>query len=340
MAFTHALYYPWIDIENTDWLKTAILYWDKISTIVPGYMDEPYNTAEGTFLKQENILIPELVNWWDAAVQDASRNFRSYITTPEAEVLLPRSSANIRIPSINRTSKLARLNKWKIDENLGRDLIESGKVIEEDEWLMFDSQSIDYYMTLLAASLSHEKHFALLTYDGSYEPLADRARRGDNPLAKKQQLGEVLLAKVTLEAIQIAPETPIEALLDFRRDYEGEIGQFRDELGKLSKEIDPETRSLDALQQQVNDIFMNKIEPAIVNLRRGLAGKRILTTATHLSSFIFAGPIQYFEPGVANLVVSAGCEIVGNTVNYLIDRKQQLSEHPYSFILSAQQRFS
>ena len=35
MAFTRALYYPTIDISNEEWLKTAILYWDEINTIVP-----------------------------------------------------------------------------------------------------------------------------------------------------------------------------------------------------------------------------------------------------------------------------------------------------------------
>ena len=35
MAFTRALYYPTIDISNEAWLKTAILYWDEINTIVP-----------------------------------------------------------------------------------------------------------------------------------------------------------------------------------------------------------------------------------------------------------------------------------------------------------------
>ena len=30
-----ALYYPFIDIQNEKWLKTALLYWDEIRTIVP-----------------------------------------------------------------------------------------------------------------------------------------------------------------------------------------------------------------------------------------------------------------------------------------------------------------
>ncbi|UCZ56412.1 hypothetical protein LGV61_11870 [Desulfurispirillum indicum] len=39
MAFTKSLYYPWIDIPDEAWLKTAGLYWDKIQTIVPSSIE-------------------------------------------------------------------------------------------------------------------------------------------------------------------------------------------------------------------------------------------------------------------------------------------------------------
>lgn len=35
MSYTKALYYPTIDIEDSEWMKTAILFWDEINTIVP-----------------------------------------------------------------------------------------------------------------------------------------------------------------------------------------------------------------------------------------------------------------------------------------------------------------
>jgi hypothetical protein len=42
LAFTKALYYPWIDIKDEGWLKNAMLYWDKIHTIVPRSFESPY----------------------------------------------------------------------------------------------------------------------------------------------------------------------------------------------------------------------------------------------------------------------------------------------------------
>jgi len=42
MLFENALYYPTIDIKDEAWLKSAVLLWDTISTIVPESEDEPY----------------------------------------------------------------------------------------------------------------------------------------------------------------------------------------------------------------------------------------------------------------------------------------------------------
>jgi hypothetical protein len=41
MPFTLALYYPWIDIRDESWLKSAALYWETIRTIVPESVDRP-----------------------------------------------------------------------------------------------------------------------------------------------------------------------------------------------------------------------------------------------------------------------------------------------------------
>jgi hypothetical protein len=62
MSFTHALYYPWIDIRDQGWLKSATLYWERISTIVPVSIENPYQSAEARILQEEGILAPIGVN--------------------------------------------------------------------------------------------------------------------------------------------------------------------------------------------------------------------------------------------------------------------------------------
>ena len=342
MAFTHALYYPWIDIEDTAWLKTAILYWDKISTIVPMYYHDHYQNPDMAFLQTANVLIPEFVYSGHDAVHEASENFSRYLTTSEASgILLPPGSKNYQIPALEQTNELARLNEGKIDGNLRDELLQSGRVLRDGEWLIFDRDSINYYMTLLASSISRQKNYAMLTDTEKFEPLSNKVRRGDRPTLRKREIGEGLLARMTLESIGIAPETPFEDILRFKTDYKDELGWFRTKIGKVAQEIDPETPTTEALQQQVHDIFTNKIAPAINTLRDTLSRARIRNFVTQLTSAIFMASVPFLpKDSPASLMVGATCQIAAQGVTYALNRSDQLSQNPYSFVLKVEEQLA
>lgn len=53
-----ALYYPHIDIPDPKWLRSAILFWDEIKTIVPRTIDDPYQTEDTKILRKEGFIEP------------------------------------------------------------------------------------------------------------------------------------------------------------------------------------------------------------------------------------------------------------------------------------------
>ncbi|MDR3535736.1 MAG: DUF6236 family protein [Acetobacteraceae bacterium] len=53
-----ALYYPHIDIRDADWLRSAVLFWDEIQTIVPTSIQTPYQEADTKICEQEGYLRP------------------------------------------------------------------------------------------------------------------------------------------------------------------------------------------------------------------------------------------------------------------------------------------
>ena len=53
-----AIYYPTIDIYNSDWLKSALLYYDSIRTIAPSSVREPYSNQDTKILSKEGYLQP------------------------------------------------------------------------------------------------------------------------------------------------------------------------------------------------------------------------------------------------------------------------------------------
>lgn len=53
-----ALYYPHIDVHNGEWLRSAVLFWDQIQTIVPTSIEKPYNTVDTKICEEEGYLRP------------------------------------------------------------------------------------------------------------------------------------------------------------------------------------------------------------------------------------------------------------------------------------------
>lgn len=81
MAFTKALFYPTIDIQNENWLKTAILFWDEIFTIVPASYDNPYQEQATRFLHNEGILKPFFVNPDRDFIEELSDDTLNYLNS-------------------------------------------------------------------------------------------------------------------------------------------------------------------------------------------------------------------------------------------------------------------
>jgi hypothetical protein len=67
---SQALYYPWIDVRDEAWLKTALLYWDSVRTIVPESIDPPDSTDTGRALQDAEFLVPLRVH---SGTMDPSR---------------------------------------------------------------------------------------------------------------------------------------------------------------------------------------------------------------------------------------------------------------------------
>jgi Family of unknown function (DUF6236) len=58
MMLGSALYYPYIDINDPQWLRSAILFWDEIKTIVPRAIRDPYKDKDTRILWKEGFLEP------------------------------------------------------------------------------------------------------------------------------------------------------------------------------------------------------------------------------------------------------------------------------------------
>ena len=149
---TRALYYPTIDITNEEWLKTAILFWDEINTIVPESITNPYHEISTQYLSDEGILQPLRINPQMDIIEDLTNDTLNYLNINEEFQLLTNKIKYYihreKLPHcIGGLSFYKRGLQHEIEDTICH-------TFKNNEWLQLDSDFAMFYMTLLANKLS------------------------------------------------------------------------------------------------------------------------------------------------------------------------------------------
>jgi len=314
-AFSNALYYPTIDIQDSDWLKTAALFWDSISTIVPASEREPYKSRDTQYLAAEDFLRPIIVDSNDEAVVGIERSVIEYINSLEF--------FNFCIFERDEFFSLRKNNpSWGFlhgDEGYINHLYESGIYSEKLSYkLMHDLEQIypekmslglrnrldrlgnslgrshgrpdrylfepafaKFYMTLLANKICENRSLALVADNISAENLSnsfrfDNFRHYDDYYRRD---GEINFEQgILLDlAINNLRISPDTDLESILRFKK----EHRDELGsfrtQLAKLVQgiPENLTPEATYQTISDIYTNEFLPDYNRLTKALKGSRI-----------------------------------------------------------------
>lgn len=368
MSFTTALYYPWIDIKDEGWLKSAILYWESIRTIVPESIKKPYSTRTAKELQDAGILVPLRVRSTMEEIDSLADDVEKYLTTPEAaEFFLADkldSQTRIHMEKMPDTfGRLAHIHPEKLSYEV-RSIIEnsplSGKY--EGEWYNVDAKFADYYMTLLATRLSDRIGAGLLADTSTSNKLAMSARldatlsgtiaerrRHEYDLYRERKslpstFAQGMLADLILEKIKVDPSTPISKLIKFRSDNTAALGRFRAKLGSLTQAISSDL-PIENLRQRVSDIYRNEVLPDTQLLKEGLNDLKIKwSTENYLKvAFLSTGPTSFMAAvGLAvpqALLVGAGISITASVILYNLDKKKSLRDNPFAYVLAAEKAF-
>ncbi len=107
-----ALYFPYIDIQDPAWLRSAVLFWDEIKTIVPKAVNEPYRQKDTRILWQEGFLEPlspdmhpelldtlgkRVVSLMDIKDFRDQLNLESLLTDPNSQALIHADKIGLNI---------------------------------------------------------------------------------------------------------------------------------------------------------------------------------------------------------------------------------------------------
>ena len=362
---TKALYYPTIDITNEDWLKTAVLFWDEINTIVPESVDNPYREVSTQYLSDEGILQPLRVNPEMDLVENLTNETFDYLNTNEGFQLLTQGQGDFsaihreKLPyEIDRAfrihnEKLPYLIREIIEEKLDSRLCMNRKYCFSDkDWLYVDFNFANFYMTLLANKLSEINSISLLTDNSFSSNLADKARLNNQVVISRNKvfrnrtnerpinLTQGLLTNLIVESVKINPTTSLEKILDFKRHHRDELGIFRTNITKLSQNTSKE-KPIEAIKQEIQDIYKDEFVPAYNNFKKALNGYGIKWVAdTFMKVAVISTGTTAFLPTMLGLAApqalfaGAGISLTASLVSYNSDKRKIIRENPYSYLLA------
>lgn len=356
VAFTTALFYPYIDIKDEGWLKNSILYWKEIQTIVPDLHETPYKTKTSRVLNDAGLLNPLYVNEEMKEIRELAPIVLKHLDKVEDKI--KRDSINVK-----QEIETATLYPNKIPD-LVYNRIQNFGIIrkKESKTIEVESQFADYYMTLLATHLSEKKGFGPLTYDdkawdlstsvkldaNQYTPEMNNYNKYDYDRIKSElapKLAQGILANLVLEKVEIDPGTPIDKLLKFRSKYEDELGRFRFLIDELASEIN-NFSSFEAMRQQANDIYENKIKPETNNLKQKLKSSNIQWINNNFLVKIFFGSTSSLLisllsnfPSHYALIASTGISLTASAVSFNSKKQEILMNSPYTYYYKLKKKF-
>lgn len=331
MPIKKALYYPYIEIQDETWLKNSLLYWDKIQTIVPDSIENPYETITGLELSNANILKPYYVNSGMDEIENLTGEVIQYLTTPEGQGVLQNKDTNDQDYYIY-TAKLP---------NSIKKLLKTYKMDESKDAIKLNRTFTDFYMTLLATNISSNINAELLTDTNMNDKLATRVKLDYDPL-NHPNVSEGTLVNMIFKNIEIDPETPVSKIISFKDDHSYEILKFRNKIVELSDAVS--NSSVDEIYENTEYTYKQEFLPELNSLKEELRDNNILCAGSGLmsvssiSTHLMQSPkTDIFEP-VAILTL-IGVSLIATKIFYNYKKRSILRKNPYSYILSLEDAF-
>lgn len=355
-AFSNGLYYPNIDIKNINWLKTSMLFWDSILTIVPESMKEPYKQRDTQYLADIGFLRPLYVNSNDKSVVGIEQDILDILYSPEFLKIIC-SSQNNRYNSI-----WSEKNSGSIKKQL-RYMIYSDKMsykiqseiqhlihdFDHSEAYFLGDKLANIYMITLANKLCEDHSLGMITDDIPCFDIGNTIRFGNqssiyseehffNRRQRDHQLEQGVLLDYIIKNISISPDTSFDELIDFKNHHKDELGLFRTQLSKLTQDFDV-NKPIEIIQRDIEDLYKNEFVPAFDNFKKALRSSKIKwfsnsffkvslfsTSSTSVPMALLGMPIEQA------IFAGIGISIITSAISYNMNKMEFLRNSPYSYL--------
>ena len=356
LYFKDALYYPFIEIPDESWIKTAVLYWDTISTIVPESI-KPYQSKTSEILNKEGILKATFVNPDLPDLEIVAEKVIGYLNSPEGQIFLlnieDSNKSRINVEKFTSRYQSDFIHNRKFQNGLLHELRRyglTGKI--EGDWIRVPSPFAHYYMTILATHLSAVKGRALLTDKIHAENLATKSTLNTPYMSSRfsrrvsGKLSEGILASFIFRTISINKETSIKKIIKFRNKNSLELSRFRVAIRSIVESLEGDIEA-EALSSHIDTLYNDNVLPVIEELKSKLRDTRItcgynnlkLSTLASASPTALGVALTGTPLGPYAFAAGIGLSVVLSLANYRIQKKGILRKSPFSYLITAEKAF-
>ena len=367
--FESALYYPTIDIHNERWLKSAVLFWDRIETIVPESEDHPYRRRSTRILQEEGFLFPRIVNPFCEEVSGLEQDVIRFMDTPEGKKSFIKpwgvsavSMANMRyLTEEERAYYDEKRRAYLTDKMSGiyRDFyIHVEKLpmmlrerlaghVNEDGYVWASRGFMSFYMTLLANRICQNNRLALLTDRVNQNNLSNKILiEGLAPAglrAREQKMKRGMMYQIIMDDIKIAPNTRMETIVQYKKDRRHELALFRAEMDRLTA-FDIEGMNAKDIEHEIWSIYTKQVKPAMDGVKATLKDSGI-NWWSGIGTCVFTGLLPAvigFGADLKTNIAIGTSQCLGlalTTVPY-VRKRMEMSGSPYSYLVKMDQQLS
>jgi len=350
MLFENALYYPTIDIKDEAWLKSAVLLWDTISTIVPESENEPYKNEWTRAFAQAGIVKPQIVNPNNVDFQDLGCDVRVYLNTPEGKrSFKPRVGKRSDYRDYHELIKEVELSEviwreygdFKISaEKFGyglQDVIMD--FVNDDGYVIASKAFMNFYMTSLANNICQQEDSKALLTDLTYtsDLTCTMMTNSRNHRMGEELLKQGVMYKLLIGGLKVDPKTPVDKLIKFREEYKDERNLFKYEIAKLIQANNTEGVPSSEVINQIGRLYRMKVLSSVNQLKRALDGSGIDYLENVGTNIMLTGLCALDPTGVGatfgwKALKDLGLSIFKKKVAFNKEKEKILSDSPYSYL--------
>ncbi|WP_406305067.1 DUF6236 family protein [Streptomyces sp. NBC_00885] len=315
------LYYPYIHLRDTGWIKAAALYRPRLARMVPSGYPVDDSIVVRTLTDELDFLLNVEP---DAAARDVAPLFLDFLRNNIAQVVEEYGVSGSGIRSVSREPhlrgvRLTLAENWglsgvhwsELDAELRQVLIDSGLAVEASDatnrtstprpWIAMDPMLAWVYKCALADELARQNGLEPTTdqvpaHLGVYEWDRDRISStllgAAPPVDPGDPVGTVGFLAVKLAVPRNLEDIPISKIVELRRKHATEFEAFEHAISEAADDLGQASRGVcdqKVLQAYVESEIRHRFDQPLKNLQGAMRGLK-LGTALGIANLKFEIP--------------------------------------------------